>query len=114
MSFCAPPRAKSPLHQEVTFSYYTDLTIAKFHSPVSPDPLSARWLRSLGFLKSPPLNKILDPPMNTTYSKATDGGSNAGAGGGGGGHRPHPNCGYAPKFSRTLHTLWSILIIRKK
>jgi len=81
MSFCAPPRAKSPLHQEVTFSYYTDLTIGKFHSPVSPDPLSARWPRSLGFLKSPPLKKILDPPMNTTYSKATDGGSNAGAGG---------------------------------
>ena len=30
--------------------------------PVSPDPLNARSLRSLGFPKSPPL-KILGPPM---------------------------------------------------
>jgi len=27
----------------------------KFHSPLSPDPLNARLLRSLGFPKSPPL-----------------------------------------------------------
>ena len=33
----------------------------KFHSPVNPDALSAR---SLGFPKSPPLKKILDPPMH--------------------------------------------------
>jgi len=33
-------------------------------SPVSPDPLNARSLRSLGFPKSPPL-KILDPPMQS-------------------------------------------------
>jgi len=42
----------TPMHQEVTFSYYTDLTIAKFHSPVSPDPLNARSLRS-GSLSHP-------------------------------------------------------------
>ena len=52
MSFCAHPRAKS----------------WQFHSPVSPDPLSARSLHSLGFPKSPPL-KILDPPFSySTYS----------------------------------------------
>jgi len=34
----------------------------KFHSPVSPDALNARLLRSFGFPKSPPL-KILDLPM---------------------------------------------------
>jgi len=34
-------------------------------SPVSPDPLNARSLRSLGFPKSPPL-KILDLPVDTT------------------------------------------------
>ena len=55
----------TPLHQEVTFSYYTDLTIrtvksdcsliSSFHSPVSPDPLNARSLLSLRFPKSPPL-----------------------------------------------------------
>ena len=39
MSFCALPRAKS----------------WQFHSPVSPDPLNARSLRSLGFPKSPAL-----------------------------------------------------------
>ena len=43
MSFCAPPRAKS-WRQTL-----------KFHSPVSPDPVNARSLRSLGFPKSPPL-----------------------------------------------------------
>jgi len=41
MSFCAHPRAKS----------------WQFHSPVSPDPLDARSLRSLGFPKSPPSKK---------------------------------------------------------
>jgi len=36
----------------------------KYHSPViSPDPLNARSLRSLGFPKCPSLKKILDPPM---------------------------------------------------
>ena len=34
------------------------------YSPASPGPLNARSLRSLGFPKSPPLKKILDPPMN--------------------------------------------------
>ena len=29
----------------------------KFYSPVTPDPLNARSLRSLGFPKSPPLKK---------------------------------------------------------
>ena len=38
----------------------------KFHSPISPDPLSARSLRSLGFPKSPPYKKILDPPMHSS------------------------------------------------
>jgi len=47
MTFCVPPRAKS----------------WQFHSPVSPDSLNARSLRSLGFPKSLPL-KILDPPMS--------------------------------------------------
>ena len=36
----------------------------EFHSPVNPDPLSARSLRLLGFPKSPPL-KILDPPKQS-------------------------------------------------
>jgi len=43
MSFCAFPRAKSWLQT------------LKFHSPISPDPLNACSLRSLGFPKSPPL-----------------------------------------------------------
>ena len=39
--------------------------VLKFHSPVSPDPLNARSLRSLGFPKSPPpLKKILDTPID--------------------------------------------------
>ena len=45
MLFCAPPRAKS-WRQTL-----------KFHSPVSPDALNARLLRSLGFPKSPPSKK---------------------------------------------------------
>ena len=110
MSFCAPPRAKSPLHQEVTFSYYTDLTIAKFHSPVSPDPLSARWLRSLGFLKSAPLKN----PRSANEHYIQQGNRWWFKRWGRGGAQAPPNCGYAPKFSRTLHTLWSILILRKK
>jgi len=42
MSFCAAPRAKC-WRQTL-----------KFHSPVSPEPLNARSLRSLGFPKHPP------------------------------------------------------------
>ena len=45
MLFCAPPRAKS-WRQTL-----------KFHSPVRPDTLNARLLRSLGFPKSPPSKK---------------------------------------------------------
>jgi len=58
MSFCAPPRAKS----------------SQFHSPVSPDPLNARSIRSLGFPKSPPLknpryaNVILYGPCRITLA----------------------------------------------
>jgi len=37
----------------------------EFHSPVNPDSLNARSLRSLGFPKSPPSKKILDPPMRS-------------------------------------------------
>jgi len=46
MSFCAPSRAKS-WRQTL-----------KFHSPVSPDPLNARSLSSLGFPKSLPHKKF--------------------------------------------------------
>jgi len=41
-----------------------------FHSPISPDPLNARWLRSLRFPKSPPL-KILDPPLGLLVRRVT-------------------------------------------
>ena len=43
----------------------------KFHSAVSPDPLNARLLRSLGFPKSPPL-KILAPPMRDPFDGAAE------------------------------------------
>ena len=63
MSFCAPPRAKS-WRQTL-----------KFHSPVSPDPLNARPLRSLGLPKSPPPSKnprsanvVLFIPIFGTFS----------------------------------------------
>jgi len=58
----------TPLHQEVTFSYYTDLNIAKFHSPVSPDPLNARSHRSLGFPKSSPLKNPRSVNGHEVYS----------------------------------------------
>jgi len=94
MSFCAPPRAKSwrrhctkklrsviILTNNTTILSWNNSCIKKqfihfsscprpnsqtlkFHSPVSPNPLNARSLRSLGFPKSPP-PKIIDPPMVT-------------------------------------------------
>ena len=41
--------------------FFHVIVTLKFHSPVSPDPITARSLRSLGFTKSPPL-KIPDLP----------------------------------------------------
>ena len=63
MSFCTPPLyiCRRPNSQTL-----------KFHSPVSPDPLNARWLRSLGSPKSPPL-KILDPPRRYRVNRVRAG-----------------------------------------
>jgi len=56
------PRSYVQLLYRPDYSQCPNSPTLKFHSPVSPDPLNARSLRSLGFPKSPPL-KILDPPL---------------------------------------------------
>ena len=43
---------------------YFDVVLTHLNAQISStDPINARWLRSLGFPKSPPIKKILDPPM---------------------------------------------------
>ena len=44
----------------------------KFHSPVSPDPITARSLRSLGFPKSPPLKNPRSANETSLYSYKDD------------------------------------------
>jgi len=59
-----PPLARQPIscyYYACDVSYFdVNSQTLKLHAPVSPDPLNARSLRSLGFLY-----KILDPPMQT-------------------------------------------------
>jgi len=48
------PRSYVQLLYRPDYSQCPNSPTLKFHSPVSPDPLNARSLRSLGFPKSPP------------------------------------------------------------
>ena len=48
------PRSYVQLLYRPDYSQCPNSQTLKFHSPVSPDPLNARSLRSLGFPKSPP------------------------------------------------------------
>ena len=51
LGWLVPPGATAYCY----YCYACDSQTLKFHSPISPDPLNARSLRSLGFPKSPPL-----------------------------------------------------------
>jgi len=57
-----PPLARQPIscyYYACDVSYFdVNSQTLKLHAPVSPDPLNARSLRSLGFPKSPPSTKF--------------------------------------------------------